>query len=183
MTQQQQPTFEMSNHRMLMNDHRGFGSLAVRPGDFFVRRHSIDTDRSTPESEQATAQIIHFNESMKSVSTIIALLAVASPASAFVFPKTTASSIATRTRLFAEPSPELEKAIAEVRECASAFGEETAHFANVWIDKMLEGKQEGMAAGLLDECLIDDDADKCAKYDAALKKLDSLLGVGAGEQF
>lgn len=99
------------------------------------------------------------------------------------FPKTTASSIATRTRLFAEPSPELEKAIAEVRECASAFGEETAHFANVWIDKMLEGKQEGMAAGLLDECLIDDDADKCAKYDAALKKLDSLLGVGAGEQF
>ena len=120
---------------------------------------------------------------MKSVSTIIALLAAASSASAFVVPQTTSSSVATRTQLFAEPSPELEKAIAEVRECASAFGEETAHFANVWIDKMLEGKQEGMAAGLLDECLIDDDADKCAKYDAALKKLDSLLGVGAGEQF
>ena len=51
------------------------------------------------------------------------------------------------------------------------------------IDKMLEGKQEGMAAGLLDECLINDAADKCAKYDTALKKLDSLLGVGAGEQF
>lgn len=126
--------------------------------------------------------VIEFNV-MKSVSagTIIALLAAASSASAFVVPQTTASSIA--TSLFAERSPELDAAIAEVRECASAFGEETAHFANVWIDKMLEGKQEGMAAGLLDECLIDDDADKCAKYDAALKKLDSLLGVGAGEQF
>lgn len=120
---------------------------------------------------------------MKSVTTIIAFLAAASSASAFIVPQTTASSVATRTRLFAEQSPELDAAIAEVRECASAFGEETAHFANVWIDKMLEGKQEGMAAGLLDECLIDDDADKCAKYDAALKKLDSLLGVGAGEQF
>jgi len=27
-------------------------------------------------------------------------------------------------------TPELEAAIAEVRECASAFGEDTAHFAN-----------------------------------------------------
>lgn len=125
---------------------------------------------------------LQLNE-MKSVPTIIAFLAAASSASAFIVPQTTASSVATRTRLFAERSPELDAAIAEVRECASAFGEETAHFANVWIDKMLEGKQEGMAAGLLDECLIDDDADKCAKYDAALKKLDSLLGVGAGEQF
>ena len=117
---------------------------------------------------------------MKSVSTTIALLAAASSsASAFVVPNT-----GSRTRLFAvAQSPELDAAIAEVRECAAAFGEETAHFANVWIDKMLEGEQEGMAAGLLDECLIDDDADKCAKYDAALKKLDSLVGVGAGEQF
>ena len=118
---------------------------------------------------------------MKSVSTTIALLAAASSsASAFVVPHT-----GTRTRLFAvvEQSPELDAAIAEVRECAAAFGEETAHFANVWIDKMLEGEQEGMAAGLLEECVIDDDADKCAKFDAALKKLDSLMGVGAAEQF
>ena len=116
---------------------------------------------------------------MKSISTTIALFAAASSASAFVVPHT-----GTRTRLFAvEQSPELDVAIAEVRECAAAFGDETAHFANVWIDKMLEGKQEGMAAGLLDECLINDAADKCAKYDTALKKLDSLLGVGAGEQF
>ena len=118
---------------------------------------------------------------MKAASTIIALFAAASSASAFVVPH--AGSTA-RTRLFAgEQSPELDAAIAEVRECAAAFGDETAHFANVWIDKMLEGKQEGMAAGLLDECLINDAADKCAKYDTALKKLDSLLGVGAGEQF
>uniref|UniRef100_A0A7S0AE78 Uncharacterized protein n=1 Tax=Minutocellus polymorphus TaxID=265543 RepID=A0A7S0AE78_9STRA len=117
---------------------------------------------------------------MKSVSTMIALLAAASSVSAFVVPQ--AGSLV-RTRLFAEQSPELDAAIAEVRECAAAFGDETAHFANVWIDKMLEGTQEGMAAGLLDDCLIDDDADKCTKYDAALKKLDSLLGVGAGEQF
>ena len=117
---------------------------------------------------------------MKSVSTTIALLAAASSsASAFVVLHT-----GTRTRLYAvEQSPELDAAIAEVRECAAAFGEETAHFANVWIDKMLEGEQEGMAAGLLEECVIDDDADKCAKFDAALKKLDSLMGVGAAEQF
>lgn len=84
----------------------------------------------------------------------------------------------------AERSPELEAAITEVRECAASFSDETAHFANVWIDKMLEGKQDGMAAGLLDECLIEgDNAEKCANYEAALKKLDSLLGVGAGEQY
>ena len=117
---------------------------------------------------------------MKSISTTIALFAAASSASAFVVPHTTG----TRTRLFAvEQSPELDAAIAEVRECAAAFGDETAHFANVWIDKMLEGNQEGMAAGLLDECLINDDSDKCARYDKALKNLDSLVGVGAGEQF
>ena len=147
-----------------------------------VRSRSIPCACAMLSSTFEKRYQLQFNE-MKSVSTIIALLSAASSASAFIVPQTTASSVATRTRLFAERSPELDAAIAEVRECASAFGEETAHFANVWIDKMLEGKQEGMAAGLLDECLIDDDADKCAKYDAALKKLDSLLGVGAGEQF
>jgi len=120
---------------------------------------------------------------MKSAATFVALLAAVSSASAFLVPQTASLAYEARTRLFAEQSPEIDAAIAEVRECAAAFGEKTAHFANVWIDKMLEGRQEGMAAGLLDECLINDDADKCAKYDAALKKLDSLLGVGAGEQF
>ena len=80
-------------------------------------------------------------------------------------------------------TPELEAAIADVRECAASFDEETAHFCNVWIDKMLEGSQDGMAAGLLDECLLDDDSDRCTRYEEALVKLDSLLGVGAGEQF
>ena len=118
---------------------------------------------------------------MKSISTTIALFAAASSTSAFVVPH---AGSTTRTRLFAgEQSLELDAAIAEVRECAAAFGDETAHFANVWIDKMLEGNQEGMAAGLLDECLINDDSDKCARYDKALKNLDSLVGVGAGEQF
>ena len=79
--------------------------------------------------------------------------------------------------------PELASAVAKVREAASAFSDETAHFANVWIEKMLAGQQEGMASGLLEECLIDDDDEKCQNFETALKELDSLLGVGAGEQF
>jgi hypothetical protein len=39
-----------------------------------------------------------------------------------------------------------------------------------------------MAAGLLDECVIDN-GEKCQRFEEALKKLDSLLGVGAGEQY
>ena len=79
--------------------------------------------------------------------------------------------------------PELQEAIAEVREAAKAFGDETSHFANTWIDKMLEGKTDSMASGLLEECLIDDDGEACRRFETALKKLDSLLGVGATEQF
>ena len=79
-------------------------------------------------------------------------------------------------------TPELEAAIADVRECASAFGDDTAHFANVWIDKMIEGNMEGTAAGLLDECVLDD-SDNCEKFSKALSKLDGLLGVVAGEQY
>jgi hypothetical protein len=52
----------------------------------------------------------------------------------------------------------------------------------VWIDKMVEGKMEGTAAGLLDECVLDD-SDACENFSKALSKLDGLLGVGAGEQF
>lgn len=79
-------------------------------------------------------------------------------------------------------TPELEAAIADVRSAAAAFSDETAHFANAWIDKMLEGNMEGQAAGLLDECVLDD-TDNCENFSKALKKLDDLLGVGAGEQF
>ena len=53
----------------------------------------------------------------------------------------------------------------------------------VWIERTLEGNQEGAAAGLLEECVLDDDEGKCERFDTALKKLDSLLGVGAGEQY
>mmetsp|Transcript_36662 Transcript_36662/g.74728 ORF Transcript_36662/g.74728 Transcript_36662/m.74728 type:complete len:123 (+) Transcript_36662:1717-2085(+) len=122
---------------------------------------------------------------MKAFSTVLSLLSVAST-SAFIVPVDRAAAAVSPTRLqmAADRSPELEAAISDVRECASSFSDETAHFANAWIDKMLEGKQDGMAAGLLDECLIEgDNAEKCAKYEAALKKLDSLLGVGAGEQY
>eukprot|EP00578_Thalassiosira_sp_NH16_P001350 CAMPEP_0181134706 /NCGR_PEP_ID=MMETSP1071-20121207/32234_1 /TAXON_ID=35127 /ORGANISM="Thalassiosira sp., Strain NH16" /LENGTH=108 /DNA_ID=CAMNT_0023221249 /DNA_START=162 /DNA_END=488 /DNA_ORIENTATION=+ len=80
-------------------------------------------------------------------------------------------------------TPELEAAIADVRDAASAFGDETAHFANVWIDRKIEGNQEGTAAGLLEECLLDDDEGKCDRFSKALAKLDGLLGVGAGEQY
>jgi hypothetical protein len=47
---------------------------------------------------------------------------------------------------------------------------------------MLEGNMEGQAAGLLDECVLDD-TDNCENFSKALKKLDDLLGVGAGEQY
>lgn len=83
-------------------------------------------------------------------------------------------------------SPELKQAIADVREAASAFGDDTAAFANKWIDNMLSSSEEKQSAvGLLDECIIgdDDSGAKCDAFEEALKKLDSLIGVGASEQF
>lgn len=53
----------------------------------------------------------------------------------------------------------------------------------VWIDRTLEGKREGTAAGLLEECVLDDDEGKCERFTSALTKLDGLLGVGAAEQY
>lgn len=79
--------------------------------------------------------------------------------------------------------PELADAIAEVRAAASAFSDETAHFANVWIDRVLAGDQDGVPSGLLEECLIDDGGEKCQAFEQALKRLDSMVGVGAGEQY
>mmetsp|Transcript_16101 Transcript_16101/g.23694 ORF Transcript_16101/g.23694 Transcript_16101/m.23694 type:complete len:121 (-) Transcript_16101:519-881(-) len=120
---------------------------------------------------------------MKSFSAlIVTILSLATYGSAFapapVFrPKTTTLAAVNGD------NPEVVAAVAEVREAAGAFGDETAHFANVWIDKMLEGKQEGAAAGLLDECVLDDNSDNCQRFEKALSKLDSLIGVGAGEQY
>jgi hypothetical protein len=48
---------------------------------------------------------------------------------------------------------------------------------------MLDGNMEGTAAGILDECVLDDDEGKCEKFTNALEKLDKLLGVGAKEQY
>ena len=94
-------------------------------------------------------------------------------------------SVVGRTALSAkiDVTPEIEAAIADVREAASAFGEETAGFANRWVDRMLEGNVEGTAAGLLEECVLDDEGGKCEKFSNALEKLDKLLGVGVGEQY
>uniref|UniRef100_A0A7S4JLF7 Uncharacterized protein n=1 Tax=Odontella aurita TaxID=265563 RepID=A0A7S4JLF7_9STRA len=119
--------------------------------------------------------------------TALALLSLSTSASAAAFvpsaPQSRAFSLPPLSAAAPETTPELEAAIADVRECASAFGEETAHFANMWIDKMLEGKQDGAAAGLLDECLLDDEDNKCLQFEEALTKLDGLLGVGSKEQF
>ncbi len=52
-----------------------------------------------------------------------------------------------------------------------------------WVDRMIEGNMQGTAAGLLEECVLDDDDGKCQKFSDALEKLDKLLGVGAGEQY
>ena len=53
----------------------------------------------------------------------------------------------------------------------------------VWIDRTIEGKRDGTAAGLLEECVLDDDEGKCERFTNALTKLDHLLGVGAAEQY
>lgn len=115
---------------------------------------------------------------------LLAFLSVLAVATAFAPAPIT---LRTTTSLFDAPtlnrdSPELQAAIADVRAAASEFSDETLHFANVWIDRMLEGKQEGVAAGLLEECVLDD-SEKCQRYSAALTKLDTLLGVGMQEQF
>ncbi|CAJ1965918.1 unnamed protein product [Cylindrotheca closterium] len=117
-------------------------------------------------------------------STIIALIASSAAVDAFA---PTASYIQiSRTSLAVAQSPpsdpELADAIADVRAAAKDFGDETEHFANVWIDRVLSGEHEGVEAGLLDECVIDD-SDKCQRFEQALKRLDALLGVGAGEQY
>ena len=57
------------------------------------------------------------------------------------------------------------------------------HAREVWIDRTIEGTSETTAAGLLDECVLDDDEGKCGRFESALAKLDSLLGVSAGEQY
>lgn len=51
---------------------------------------------------------------------------------------------------------------------------------------MLNGQGKNSALGILDECIIDfesDSGEKCDAFEAALKRLDSILGVGANEQF
>eukprot|EP00985_Skeletonema_marinoi_P006453 scaffold2797_cov115-Skeletonema_marinoi.AAC.2 len=123
---------------------------------------------------------------MKSIISVAAIYLSLTPASMAFVPASpyVATPLRTSSLSMAEldMTPELEAAVAEVRECASAFGEDTAHFANVWIDKMIEGNIDGTAAGLLDECVLDD-SDKCENFSKALSKLDGLLGVVAGEQY
>ena len=79
--------------------------------------------------------------------------------------------------------PEIKAAIAQVQKCASNFSDETAHFANVWIENVLSGKRDASPAGLLEECLLDDEACNCQEFDAALKKLSSMIGVSSNEQY
>eukprot|EP00584_Thalassiosira_punctigera_P005697 CAMPEP_0172533468 /NCGR_PEP_ID=MMETSP1067-20121228/6163_1 /TAXON_ID=265564 ORGANISM="Thalassiosira punctigera, Strain Tpunct2005C2" /NCGR_SAMPLE_ID=MMETSP1067 /ASSEMBLY_ACC=CAM_ASM_000444 /LENGTH=122 /DNA_ID=CAMNT_0013318115 /DNA_START=108 /DNA_END=476 /DNA_ORIENTATION=+ len=122
---------------------------------------------------------------MKSIISLVAIALSLPLLSAVAFVPQSTAPYTRSTPLMAklEMTPEVEAAIADVREAASAFGEETAHFANVWIDRTIDGKREGTAAGLLDECILDDDDGKCERFSDALSKLDGLLGVGAGEQF
>lgn len=119
---------------------------------------------------------------MKSAISLVAVALAFSPATAFV-PQLAPSVRTMPLMAKLDMTPELESAIADVREAASAFGEETAHFANVWVDRTIEGNIEGTAAGILDECILDDDEGNCERFSSALSKLDGLLGVGAGEQY
>lgn len=68
---------------------------------------------------------------MKCLSLVIVTALYVAPSTAFVS-RNTVSFAASRTALNAklDVTPEVEAAIAEVREAASAFGEETAGFAN-----------------------------------------------------
>ena len=67
---------------------------------------------------------------MKSVLSLVAVALSASSSSAFVPPA--AAPMRAGPLSMAKPTmtPELEAAIADVRDAASAFGEETQHFAN-----------------------------------------------------
>lgn len=67
---------------------------------------------------------------MKTVSLLVAIALSFSSSAAFVLQS--APGFRSRTTLMAklEMTSELEAAIADVRDAASAFGEETAHFAN-----------------------------------------------------
>lgn len=68
---------------------------------------------------------------MKSIISFVAVALSVSSASAFV-PQPAVAPMRAAGPLMAklDMTPELEAAIAEVREAASAFSEETAHFAN-----------------------------------------------------
>ena len=120
---------------------------------------------------------------MKISFSLVSFLALVCGTSAFV--PMTRPTLPSTTALNSLPNPndpELQAAIAEVRAAASELSDETVYFANRWIDNMLEGRMEGVAAGLLDECVLDD-SEKCQRYSKALTHLDHLLGVGATEQY
>jgi len=125
---------------------------------------------------------------------LVAIAISASSAAAFVPPTRGAASSSSSSSSSLRMSkgggrlavtPEIEAAITDVRAAAAEFGEEAAYFANAWIDKTIEGSGETTAAGLLDECILDDDGDtgKCERFENALSRLVGLLGVGVGEQY
>jgi hypothetical protein len=94
------------------------------------------------------------------------------------------SSIAS-TSIPQQDDPAIQAAMAEVREAAASFSKETAAFADEWLNsKLWDGKHT--AVGLLDECLIDWDAEnpaeKCERFENALMKLDEIIG-SPKEQF
>ena len=67
---------------------------------------------------------------MKSVLSLVAVALSASSSSAFVPPAAAPMRAAPLSMAKPTMTPELEAAIADVRDAASAFGEETQHFAN-----------------------------------------------------
>eukprot|EP00970_Alexandrium_tamarense_P013822 scaffold3701_cov192-Alexandrium_tamarense.AAC.17 len=52
----------------------------------------------------------------------------------------------------------------------------SSHLSPVWIDRTIAGNVQGTAAGLLDECVLDDGEGKCERFSNALENLDKLLG-------
>jgi len=76
---------------------------------------------------------------------------------------------------------DLEAAAATAREAAAAFGEETSHFMDCWLDKVLGGESGSaeMPLHIIDECLVDD-SERCQALEDAIKQVRNAAGNWTG---
>ena len=72
----------------------------------------------------------------------------------------------------------LEAAAVEVREAASAFGGDTAKYAERWAVKLARSGTLASSSDfqLLEECLVSDDSPECLRLEEGIKKMTALAG-------